>query len=70
MEDPVTTPEGVNYERSAIEEYLNTHDLCPETGEPLSQADLKPNKELGKEIALFQFRRLMLGSKLNRKPLA
>ena len=67
MEDPVTTPDGVNFERSAIEDYLATRDLCPVTGNPLSIDALKTNKELSKEIALFQFRRLMLGSRLSRR---
>lgn len=65
MEDPVTSPDGVNFERSAIEDYLATRDLCPVTGKPLSVEALRTNKELSKEIALFQFRRLMLGSRLS-----
>ena len=70
MEDPVTTPEGVSFERSVIEDYLATHGLCPATGNPLTTSQLKTNKELRKEISLFQFRRLMLSSKaFGSKPL-
>ena len=60
MEDPVTTPDGVTFERSAIEAYLKTHDLCPVSNTPLGVEDLKANSELKKELDLFQFRRLML----------
>ena len=35
MVDPVVTADGHTYERVAIEQWLQMHDMSPMTGEPL-----------------------------------
>jgi len=47
MENPVTDPEGYNYEQSAIVEYLQKNkEVSPVTLKPLISSDLKLNLEL------------------------
>ncbi|KAM3227930.1 hypothetical protein ACQJBY_059585 [Aegilops geniculata] len=47
MQDPVTAPTGISYDRRAIERWLaNGHATCPVTGRPLSLTDLTPNHTL------------------------
>ncbi|KQJ92155.1 E3 ubiquitin-protein ligase PUB23 [Brachypodium distachyon] len=52
MQDPVTAPSGVTYERGAIERWLAAgHTTCPVSGHgPLSLADLVPNLTLQRLI--------------------
>ena len=46
MKDPVIDKEGNSYEKSAILEWLQTHDTSPMTRRPLSAEDLSPNRAL------------------------
>ena len=43
MVDPVVTADGHTYERVAIEQWLQMHDMSPMTGEPLSSKSLSPD---------------------------
>lgn len=46
MKDPVVDPEGNSFERSAIENWLKSNNTSPITRNPLSVADLIPNRAL------------------------
>lgn len=46
MIDPVVDPEGISYERSAIEEWLKTHATSPVTRSILTASDLVSNRAL------------------------
>uniref|UniRef100_A0ACD5XP37 Uncharacterized protein n=1 Tax=Avena sativa TaxID=4498 RepID=A0ACD5XP37_AVESA len=51
MQDPVTAPTGISYDRLAIERWLaDGHATCPVTGRPLALADLTPNHTLRRLI--------------------
>jgi hypothetical protein len=51
MQDPVTAPTGITYDRRAIERWLAAgHGTCPVTGQPLALADLTPNHTLRRLI--------------------
>ena len=50
MRDPVTTFDGLSYERAAIESWLREHDTSPLTGEPLPSKMLIPNTALRNQI--------------------
>jgi len=50
MMDPVTTPSGISYERSAIEDYLQKHNCDPVTMVPCAINDLRPNLALKEAI--------------------
>jgi hypothetical protein len=51
MQDPVTAPTGISYDRRAIERWLAAgHATCPVTGQPLALADLTPNHTLRRLI--------------------
>ncbi|KAE8782895.1 U-box domain-containing protein 22 [Hordeum vulgare] len=51
MQDPVTAPTGISYDRRAIERWLaDGHATCPVTGRPLSLTDLTPNHTLRRLI--------------------
>ncbi|KXG23010.1 E3 ubiquitin-protein ligase PUB23 [Sorghum bicolor] len=51
MQDPVTAPTGITYDRRAIERWLAAgHATCPVTGQPLALADLTPNHTLRRLI--------------------
>ncbi|EMS60458.1 Retrovirus-related Pol polyprotein from transposon TNT 1-94 [Triticum urartu] len=51
MQDPVTAPTGISYDRRAIERWLaNGHATCPVTGRQLSLTDLTPNHTLRRLI--------------------
>ncbi|KAF8657887.1 hypothetical protein HU200_059697 [Digitaria exilis] len=51
MQDPVTAPTGITYDRRAIERWLAAgHATCPVTGQPLALADLTPNHTLHRLI--------------------
>lgn len=46
MSDPVSTPDGNTYEKTAIVEWLKTHDTEPITRNPLNISQLIPNRAL------------------------
>jgi hypothetical protein len=47
MVDPVVTADGHTYERVAIEQWLQMHDMSPMTGEPLPSAkSLSPDRRM------------------------
>mmetsp|Transcript_573 Transcript_573/g.816 ORF Transcript_573/g.816 Transcript_573/m.816 type:complete len:126 (+) Transcript_573:1-378(+) len=46
MQDPVICSDGFSYERAAIEEWLQTHDVSPVTKQKLSTKQLFPNENL------------------------
>jgi hypothetical protein len=50
MIDPVITKQGYTFERSAVVKWLETHNTCPLTREPLNVSDLVPNKALRQTI--------------------
>eukprot|EP01006_Ploeotia_vitrea_P027334 TRINITY_DN60179_c0_g1_i1.p1 TRINITY_DN60179_c0_g1~~TRINITY_DN60179_c0_g1_i1.p1 ORF type:complete len:420 (+),score=56.29 TRINITY_DN60179_c0_g1_i1:40-1299(+) len=50
MRDPVMTPQGINFERETIQQWLEKHKECPMTREPLTVAQLFPNRSLKEEI--------------------
>lgn len=51
--EPVMTSDGQTYERSAIEEWLKTHDKSPLTGKALTNKKLIPNFVMKKLINSF-----------------
>lgn len=54
MKDPVIDNEGVSYERSAIEEWLNRgNSTSPATNRPLRKEDLRANLALRSQIESF-----------------
>ena len=53
MEDPVITPHGISYEKSAIEAWLNKHNTCPLTNKPLNKKDLIRNIALKNSITEY-----------------
>jgi hypothetical protein len=54
MVDPVTDHEGNSYERSAIEQWLATHDTSPVTRAPLRRSDLRENLAIRDSIRQIQ----------------
>jgi len=46
MSDPVIDHEGNSYERSAIEQWLSSHNTSPITRQPLNISQLQPNRAL------------------------
>jgi hypothetical protein len=56
MQDPVETPDGLNYERIAIEGWLRLIKSCPVYGTPLTAASLKANTSLQWKIRYWQWR--------------
>ncbi|CAA2933267.1 U-box domain-containing 44-like [Olea europaea subsp. europaea] len=62
MVDPVETPSGHTYERSAIEKWLEEQDghLCPMTLTPLDTSMLRPNKTLRQSIEEWKDRNTMI----------
>ena len=46
FEDPVRAADGRAYERSAIQQWLQTHDTSPMTNEPMPHKHLIPDPEL------------------------
>ena len=46
MVDPVIMADGFSYERSAIEDWLRTHNTSPKTNEVLLHKNLIPNLTL------------------------
>merc|ERR1712194_359946 len=53
MEDPVFTVDGLTYERSAIEQWLQHKVTSPMTGSPLASTQLIPNVSLRGMIRKF-----------------
>jgi hypothetical protein len=43
MTDPVIAADGITYERTAIEDWLRTHNTSPLTNTPLTSKSLTPN---------------------------
>lgn len=62
FEDPVITPCGRTYERSAIERALQQNPTDPETRKPLAREQLVPNRALKDAIALYNAIRVNGGS--------
>ena len=54
MNDPVIASDGQTYERSAITEWLSSHNTSPMTREPMSVTSLQPNSTLKRLIQNFQ----------------
>ena len=54
MVDPVIDPDGNSYERQSIEDWLQHNQTSPITREPLSPADLRPNRAL--QAAIDEYR--------------
>lgn len=55
MKDPVVAPDGYTYERSAIEAWLEKHDVSPITNEDLTgrRKELVPNMTMRVAIQLL-----------------
>ncbi|XP_009801004.1 U-box domain-containing protein 44-like [Nicotiana sylvestris] len=60
MTDPVETPSGHTFERSAIEKWLAEGNLCPMTSTPLNNTMLRPNKTLRQSIEEWKDRNTMI----------
>jgi hypothetical protein len=55
MKDPVTTPSGFQFERSALLKWMRNHgEECPITGEPLCPSELQVNTLLQWEILFWE----------------
>lgn len=55
MVNPMMTRSGLNFERSAILEHLDSgNDDCPLTGSPLSPAHILPNRRLQAQIQAWR----------------
>eukprot|EP01035_Chromulina_nebulosa_P020052 gene20052-26032_t len=55
MKDPVIDREGNSYERKAIEKWIKIHRISPITRNPMTIADLTPNRAL-KDAIIMQFK--------------
>ncbi|KAF8379768.1 hypothetical protein HHK36_029217 [Tetracentron sinense] len=61
MVDPVETPSGQTFERSAIEKWFaDGNSVCPLTMTPLNTSSLRPNKTLRKSIEEWKDRNTMI----------
>lgn len=60
MKDPVETPSGHTFERSAIEKWLAEKEFCPLTSTPLDTSMLRPNKTLRQSIEEWRDRNTMI----------
>lgn len=60
MLDPVETPSGHTFERSAIEKWLSEKCQCPITSNPLDISMLRPNKTLRQSIEEWKERNTMI----------
>jgi hypothetical protein len=54
MTDPVITPQGTSFEKSAIVDWLSRNSTCPMTREPLQANQLIPNRSLKDLIEKWQ----------------
>ncbi|XP_040385645.1 E3 ubiquitin-protein ligase PUB23-like [Oryza brachyantha] len=71
MQDPVTAPTGITYDRRAIHRWLAAgHASCPVTGHPLSLADLTPNHTLRRLIDSWSSSQLPPGAQLTAAAMA
>eukprot|EP00439_Symbiodinium_sp_Y106_P049986 s1119_g6.t1 len=52
MKDPVTAPDGFNYESAQIRQWLEKQKVSPQTARPMA-ADLRPNDKLRTAIEKF-----------------
>jgi hypothetical protein len=59
MQEPVRTPDGGVYDRSALEDYVAEHGRDPGSGEPLALAAVVPAAEVAEGIRLFNFRQIL-----------
>ena len=50
MKDPIITPHEKSFEKSAIEDSLNKHNICPVTDKSLNKKDLIRNIPIKNEI--------------------
>ena len=50
MKDPIITPHEKSFEKSAIEDSLNKHNICPVTEKSLNKKDLIRNIPIKNEI--------------------
>jgi len=53
MRNPVVTPDGRTYERTAIEEWINQHHTNPVTREPLRKRQLIPNRMVSDDLEMW-----------------
>jgi len=53
LENPVTAADGMTYERSAIERWLQIRKISPTTGLALTDIDLRHNGQIGGEVAAW-----------------
>lgn len=60
MKDPVETPSGHTFERSAIEKWLAEKNFCPLTSTPLDTSMLRPNKTLRQSTEEWRDRNTMI----------
>ncbi|KAL4635362.1 hypothetical protein GN956_G14227 [Arapaima gigas] len=56
--DPVQTPYGNVYERSAIEEHLKSSETDPANGEPLEKSQLKADKRMKSMVQAYRERQI------------
>ena len=54
MVDPVVSPAGISYDRVHIERWLAASQTDPHTREPLTMAQMVPNRALKDAIALYR----------------
>lgn len=54
LRDPIVAMDGYSYERAAFEEWIQSHDTSPITGEILKSTLFTPNRTLKKLIEEFQ----------------
>jgi hypothetical protein len=51
--DPVVAEDGVTYDRPVIERWIDRHGTSPRTWQPLSKAQLKPDKKMRSLLMLI-----------------
>ena len=69
MSDPVETPYGKMYERTVIQSWMKQQgQICPLTGAPLAETDLKPNEPLRLQISKWILQRSMGSSSTTSSP--
>jgi hypothetical protein len=70
MQEPVSTPTGMNYERAPIEEWLRERAYCPVHGTPLRAESLKLNISLQWKIRYWQRQNERMASAKNEEQVA
>ena len=68
MADPVTTVDGMTYERYAIETWLQANNTSPLTGEPLPVKLLVPNTALRSQIQRYREKHASPGGSRAARP--